>query len=207
MWTKKTITMAVMGLALAVAAAACGDGGASAPGGGKRGTPVPTTAPLTGVPALDKTLAAVRAHDPRMLDALVVYSDVACGAPAQGAGGPPVCAAGETPGQAVRVLPATQCEGLYLRPNESLQALTGFTTDDVTVFGVWRTPERYYPAGEYSVVLDLFPMNMPHMSREIIVSADGIVGLNIGCGETPAGLVETRGLAQAVVPPGAEATR
>jgi hypothetical protein len=189
MWTKRTVLMLGGVAVLAIAAVACGGGGggsATQTPGGKTGTPMPTTAPSTGVPALDKTLSVVKSRDVRTLESLVRYTEMECVATANGAGGPPVCAVGETPGQRIRVLPAAQCEGMYLRPNEVLQALTGFTGDDITVYGVWRTPERYYPAGAYTIVLDVFPMDMPHMSREIIVSGDGIAGLNFGCGQTPA---------------------
>jgi len=206
MQTKKMVIM-MAAAALAVAAAACGGAGGGTAGtstptaGVKTGTPVPTTPPSTGVPALDKTLSIIKSGDTRALESLVRYKELACVVSADGAGGPPTCGIGEAPGQYVRVLPAAQCEGMYLRPHEVAQALTGFTGEEITLYGVWRTTPRYYPEGEYTVVLDVFPMDMPHMSREIIVSGDGIVGMNFGCGETPARLVVTRGLSDVVVAP------
>jgi hypothetical protein len=68
--------------------------------------------------------------------------------------------------------------------------------------GVYRTPANYYPAGEYAAVFSL-SADAPdvNVAREIVLTDEGIVGLNFGCGENAAQLVQTRRLTDAIVPP------
>jgi hypothetical protein len=205
---KTMIRAGAVALSLASLAllAACGDGGSDNERTPAVEPPTATASPTvshgrTGIAGVDAAIAALESGDAQQLDALVQFSDEACVTQPLGAGGPPICAAGESAGTMVKVLPAAQCEGMYLRSNETLQALGGFVQEAVSVYGVWQAPAAYYPGGDYSIVLADDLPGMPVRSHEIIVRGGGIVGVNLGCGETPAGLVATRQLTEVVLAP------
>jgi hypothetical protein len=100
----------------------------------------------------------------------------------------------------VEVLPSAQCEGFFVRPDE-LQ-LDAVVPPSAELYGVYRAPAEYFPPGLYSAVFvagsDAEP---PIDAYEVILDNEGIKGINYGCAEEAAQLVETRGLTDALVPP------
>ncbi|HXK34442.1 MAG TPA: hypothetical protein VNM91_10565 [Dehalococcoidia bacterium] len=194
--------------ALAVLVAACGDDDDD---GGQPASPTAPVAPPTqpaappaspapgdgnGADVIGQVIAAFEAQDLERIAELLVYQDVACAPPADGAGGPPACADGETEGTLVSVVALAQCEGFYAREGEVVLEPIG--QGEVSVYGVYRTPAQYFPEGDYAVVFRHQPSASSGSALEVIVGEDGVMGINFGCGETPEQLVQVRGLTERI---------
>lgn len=156
----------------------------------------PTPGDSDGTDVIDQVIAAFEAQDLERIAELLVYQDVACALPAEGPGGPPECADGETDGTLVRVIPLAQCEGFYAREGEVV--LDPIGQGEVSVYGVYRTPAQYFPEGDYAVVFRHEPSASNGSALEVIVGEDGVMGINFGCGETPEQLVQVRGLTERI---------
>jgi len=91
-------------------------------GGGTSGssTPADTVVSVTGITEVDRLITAVDRHDSITMAALTGYQKLACktNIPNPGLGDPPLCRGDETDGQMVEVLPATQCLGSWVRPEQ-----------------------------------------------------------------------------------------
>lgn len=174
-------------------------------------TPAPTDAPAgtptataggTGIASIDAALAALEAGDIAALRAQLQLEAIACVAEPEGIGGPPICEAGEAEGTPVEVLALAQCEGSYGRAPELDAALTRFVAQGVELYAVYRTPDPYFPDGDYAIVVSVDDPDAVGAAREVVLNDAGIVGLNYGCAETPEQLVQTRRLTDAIIAPG-----
>lgn len=124
-------------------------------------TPSPTQQPVapegdypldtrTGIPDVDRVLAAVASGDPEQLRSVVVFTSAPC-TNAEGLGGPPKCREGEEEGTVVNVLPMLSSEGHFIRKDE-IDTWQGI--DVVALYAVYRVSddalkEDFFPAGEY----------------------------------------------------------
>jgi hypothetical protein len=197
--------------------AACGDDNQTSrltsPTAGRAATTVPaspttpgttgTAAPggvRTGIAAVDRAIAAVLAADERVLGEMLVLQPVRCEAEPVGVGGPPPCRDGEADGTPVEVIATAQCEGAYVRPDEL--RLTSIVADAAELYAVYRAPDNYFPSGLYVAVFER-PADAQGRrdAFELVLDNEGIAGINFGCGQGAAQLVETRGLREAIAGP------
>jgi hypothetical protein len=85
-----------------------------------------------------------------------VSRKTAGGTTADGLGGPPKCASGQTEGTLVEVFPVGEAEGYFVRPEEIDRTLE-FTVDGL--YAVYRPipgrdPVEYWPVGEYALLFE-----------------------------------------------------
>jgi len=205
---KRTLVAGALLAALMFGTAACdGDDDGDAPGGTQpAGTaaavPTPTRPPAgTAPPSVQAAIEAALDADADALTEMVRYSRIGCIAEAQGAGAPPLCAEGEEEGTIVEVLPATQCEGFYIRRDDVADEMERFVRGGLEDYAVYNTPQRYFPPGPFSAVFNGTNEGGATVGREIIVDNNGVVGLNFGCSGDAGELVRTRGLTDAIVEP------
>jgi hypothetical protein len=149
----------------------------------------------TGVAAVDAAVTAIVAGDGAALAQQAVFSTVAC-TTADGLGGPPKCADGETEGTEISALPAASCEGYYLREPEIGPSADAFVAGEPTVHGVYRQGGlRDFISGDYVVLLEVDdPQAGMKTGREVYLNENGITGLFFGCGQTVDDLIEAHGL-------------
>ena len=191
---RTTLPAVALAAALAIASGCGGDDAPPEP------TPDLGDLPSSGVLAVDRVIAAVRANDASALQAQVRYTSVACAAtPPQGAGGPPACIEGEPDGTEVDVFPAAQCEGFWQRPDGINVARWPFFGAEL--YAAYRTPAGGYPAGPYAVVFRRLDGMSAGLGWMLIVSDDGITGVHFGCGETPEELLASQRLTDALIAP------
>jgi hypothetical protein len=158
--------------------------------------------PTTGIEAVDRAINAVLASDRDGLLAQVSLTSIACVATAEGIGGPPLCRPGEAEGTEVDVLPMGTCEGFYLREDEIPQSLESLNFDAAEVYGVYPAPAEFFPpGGDYVLVFEHGEGATGSSAFELIVSDAGIVGMLLGCAQTPAQMVEFQRLADPILPP------
>jgi hypothetical protein len=151
--------------------------------------PDPETGP-TGVTVLDLAIDALEARDFDGFKALLLFAPEACVPPGQGAGGPPDCRSGEATGTPVDVIPGASCEGFWLREDVLLQALGPLFQTAPRLHGVYRADTQLFDrAGEYAVVFDISIAEGP-MAANVIMTGEGVVGVNFGCGESAEQMVE-----------------
>lgn len=209
---KMRLITAALVAALAVFAVACADDGDDTGGNGNEPTPTapsgenpqptPTRPPAGTAPQqVQEAIDAALAGDADALAGMVRYSRIGCIAEPQGAGAPPICEEGEEEGTILEVLPAAQCEGFYIRRADVADELERFVEGGLEDYAVYNTPERYFPPGPFSAVFNGTNEGGATVGREIIVDANGVVGLNFGCSGDASDLVETRGLTDAIVEP------
>jgi len=153
---------------------------------------------ITGIANVDAIIAAVAAGDAPTLQRLVRYAPVACSFKQEGAGGPPLCRAGEADGQQIDVLAMAQCEGFYARPDEFDASRLPLVAS--RLYAVYRTAGAW-PPGAYAMLFSVDKPVQTNPAWEVIASDDGIVGVNLGCGQTPQQMVEFQHLTEALVAP------
>lgn len=157
----------------------------------------PASTEPTGVKAVDDAIAAVREGNLGVLTDMVVLAPEACAAP-NGAGGPPACNAGEAPGTKVNVVPFFSCEGGWAREDALTQALTPLTQGDPKLFAVYRSAQRLFErSGDYAVLFT-YSTSSGDVARNLVMTDDGVVGIDAGCGETAAQMVERDKLTDAM---------
>ncbi len=107
----------------------------------------------TGIADLDAVIKAVLGNSLDAKRKLVRYVTTPC-TTAQGAGGPPKCAAGEANNTPVEVFPFVAAEGEFVR-HDAIDRVLQFTVEGL--YGVYRVPDSafraaYWPAGQYAAV-------------------------------------------------------
>lgn len=144
-------------LAGALACAACSDGNGSgqetpsatttapATSTAVTATPEPGAVPATGVPVVDRFIAAMLSGDVPALQALVDYGQIGCVVQPQGIGSPPVCEAGQPEGTPVKVIGFSTCEGGFMTEADVARALDDWARKDGPhFFSAARMPEGGY---------------------------------------------------------------
>jgi hypothetical protein len=214
---KHYLAATLLATAAVAFAIACGDGdddGATptAPSGtptadAPAASPTPRSTPTAeagGVaPVVQQAIDLVLAGDYLSVEELFVYQMVACAVDVMGAGGPPECEADEADGTEVEVLPVSQCEGAYLRPQDVFLAQR-MRDQESALYAVYNAATAdIFPAGDYAVVFSYVRPAMPDttLTLELLMSDAGVVGVNFACGEDPATLVSEQGLTEAIVAP------
>ena len=217
----RLLTIGTIAAILALAAAGCDDGD----GGGTRtptqppsaGTPTaepvetPAPEPTSGPSFTDLARIILRvARDNRLdlIEELGRFSPVPCTTSVEGMGGPPQCREGEANGTPVNVMLAAGCEGYYVREGElpfETFALVG--TDGSPLYGIYRVTSsnivQGWPDARYAVVLRQQAPPDRESVLALLTDDVSIVGFMQGCGETPQQWVETQGLTDVVIEPGA----
>ena len=107
----------------------------------------------TNIKDVDLIIDAVLANDLEARRKLIAYIMTPC-TTAQGAGGPPKCAPGETNGTRVEVFPFLGEEGEHIR-RPAIDRILQFSVTGL--YGVYRVPDsafraEYWPAGKYALV-------------------------------------------------------
>lgn len=156
----------------------------------------------TGIPEIDRIIAAVTGGDAGELRSLVRFTTAPC-TTADGLGGPPKCQDGEAEGTPVEVLPFIGSEGNFIR-KENIEDWPGVNAADV--YAVYRVSdnalnEDYYPAGEYLIVF------MPDKNGDttaLRIADGGIVRVDTLYGEFPDSLktILERDTSEVILPPG-----
>jgi hypothetical protein len=168
----------------------------------------PTSAPSegypldtkTGVPVVDRVLAAVESGDPEKMRTQIQYTSAPCTL-ADGLGGPPKCREGEAEGTLLEVLPFISSEGGHIRKNE----ISSWQIDEDALYAVYRVSENaldeeYYPPGDYIVFL-VPGENQP--ATILRIGDGGIVRVDSIFGEFPDSLkaVIERDASEVILPP------
>jgi hypothetical protein len=170
-------SLAGLAIATAILAGACTDDSkgsttgqtprtgavATATAGQEAPTPAPaqtSTGDATGIAAVDATMKMVKDRNLDALAGAVQFSEFACAASPQGAGGPPRCDAGETNGQKVKVFPWSGCEVQYAREDSVRDRLKEMVTDrQVTPLALVRlaagTKLAYFEGERYGVIYEV----------------------------------------------------
>lgn len=167
-------------------AVACGDGG---------GRPE-----RTGIDAVDAIVAAALSGDARALEETVRYSSIPCEAPPRSLGGPPECEPGEAQGTKVDVLPVAQCEGHFLRGEQVGESLKTLVLSEPRLYAVYRAPKSW-ERGEYAVVFSVQGPERAAFGQSLVIEDGRLVEVDFGCAETAAGMVESAGEVEFVLPP------
>lgn len=212
MLLKRILPTAIFLAIMATVFAACGDDAGSArdataspapthTGAPGSPTPLPRVGP-TGIEAVDRAIRALGARDAEAFTALLLFAPERCAAPGQGSGGPPDCEPGGAVGTPVDVLPAASCEGYWMREPEAQAGLRPLFDAPPQLVGVYRTEQRLFNrAGTYAVIVDL-PVSGGPRGANIIMTPDGVAGIDFGCGESGAELIERAGVMDPVYLPG-----
>lgn len=157
---------------------------------------------VSGIPTIDAIIVAAvdgRASD---LAALTRFSRVACATQPIGVGSPPRCQAGESDGQPIEVLPATACEGLFIRPGDLIGQYQGMLQPPKRLYAVFAAESQdvvsVTPEPAYGIVLgrELSDIESP---RLFIDGSGKIVQVDLGCGPPGSGVPSGRQLI--VAPP------
>lgn len=157
---------------------------------------------VSGIPTIDAIIVAAvdgRASD---LAALTRFSQVACATQPIGVGSPPKCQAGESDGQRIEVLPATACEGLFIRPGDLIDRYQGMLQPPKRLYAVFAAESQdvvsVTPEPAYGIVLgrELTDIESP---RLFIDGSGKIVQVDLGCGPPGSGVPSGRQLV--VAPP------
>lgn len=149
---------------------------------------------------IDPVVNAVEAGDIPALEALLKLQPMECVATAQGAGGPPLCRAGEAAGTTVEVLPQSQCEGFFARRDELRFSENGVA--GAKFYAVYRAVPALFPPGDYVVLFNRETQPGVLSALEFMVDTQGrVVGVYYGCGLDAAGQAQQQRLTDAIVPP------
>ncbi|HEX5479992.1 MAG TPA: hypothetical protein VFY79_09770 [Dehalococcoidia bacterium] len=157
----------------------------------------PAATEPTGVKAIDDAIVAIRAGDIDALIDLMVLAPEAC-APANGAGGPPACNAGEAAGTKVNAVPFFSCEGGWAREEALHQALAPLTQGEPKLFAVYRSDQKLFARGGDYAVLFTYTTTSGDVARDLVMTDDGVVGIDAGCGQTAAQMVDQHKLTDAI---------
>lgn len=124
---------------------------------------------------------------------------------AEGLGGPPKCAEGETEGTMVDVLPVGGSEGSFVRPEDIDRALDFGVKGFYAAYRVSETAyrEAYWPAGEYALVFDREENDYP-FPVTVLVEDGKIVRINYDMGMSPADILAAVPVEDIVIPPSAQ---
>jgi hypothetical protein len=155
---------------------------------------------------VDEAIELMLAGNYEAVEELFVFQMVACAVDVMGAGGPPECEADEADGTEVEVLPVSQCEGAYLRPQDVFFAFR-LRDQEMKLYGVYdATAAEIFPPGDYAVLFSFVRPETPDrtLTLELLMNDEGVTGVNFGCGEDPASLVTAQGLTEAIVTPEAQ---
>jgi hypothetical protein len=155
----------------------------------------------SGIASVDAAIEAVERGDVKAFIDLVLLAPEPCAPPAQGAGGPPQCAAGEAAGTPVEVAPFASCEGYWSRMDGLRQALTPLFDRPARLYAVYEaTNERLFDReGDYAVIFEVTGGPEGPLARDVVMTDEGVVGVNFGCGQNPAQMVEQHQLTEAIV--------
>jgi hypothetical protein len=163
-------------------------------------TPAPRSTPSsegpTGVPAVDSILAALEAGDAQALIDLMVFRTAPCRAEPPPLSAEPRCPEGEEDGSPVDSFAYAECEGVSLTPDEGADSVRSQPLDSSAVYGVYATPldstyGRALFQSQYAIVME----RDDGQAWVLLAHEDGLIGLDSGCAQTPAALVESAGLA------------
>ncbi len=159
-----------------------------------------TPLPMSGIASVDRAIELVLAGSASSLQEQVRFTKIACAKPPpQGLGGPPPCMDAEPDGTEISVFPTAQCEATYLRPGKVLPIR--WPVEGATLFAAYRTPARFFPPGAYVVVFRRHGGAIAGPAWELVLSDDGIVGINYGCGDTPQSLIDAQSLTDEIIAP------
>jgi hypothetical protein len=198
----RTFVAAGVALVLAASAVAC-DGdrdersyeAAAPPNVAGQATATAAAPNDSGSTALRKALAAMETDDVEALEALVVYATYPCAA-AMGSGGPPPCRPGEEEGTVVEAAPFASCEGEWMRRDEARATLRRFAGSAGYLYAAYEAAPAMYPRGEYALIFASDASAGRASGLELVLTDQGITGLNFGCGQTPPQLAQLQGLSQ-----------
>jgi hypothetical protein len=175
-WIAARTPILLLGSLLALLAGACGSS-----------APVEDPSPdRTGIPHIDRIIEAALSDDGEALQALVSYATLPC-TEAEGFGGPPKCAAGESEGTPVEVLPVLGSEGHHLR-REQVAGWQGIP--EANLVAVYRVgtegyADPYFPRGDTALAF----LQAGHPGMVILqVTSEGIVRLDYSFESPEAGL-------------------
>lgn len=151
----------------------------------------------TGISDVDSVITAVLSDDLAARRALVHFLTAPC-TTAQGAGGPPKCAADQAEGTEVEVFPIMEGEGQFAS-RDTLDLFLDFTTSGL--YAVYEVPadayhEIYWPAGQYGLI---FARDNLGGSVTVFVQDGAIVRLTLSHRSPSEELTLSKG--QTILPP------
>jgi hypothetical protein len=204
-WNVALLAGALIALT-AVASGACGGdsgppGATPSPSAQANATAVPTRTPMssdpTGIVAVDGAIAAIKSGDVDALVDLMLLEPERCAPPA-GAGGPPACNAGEATGTEIDVVPIVSCEAGWGREAALPQVLSSLAGGEATLFAVYRGDESVFGRrGDYGVIFT-YHTATGDIARNFVMTDNGVVGVDLGCGESAHQMVERHKLTDVV---------
>lgn len=211
----RALLIALACIVMAFAAIACGDGDENGSGAVTPTATAPAASPTSDGPAptptatpggvdddiaiLHTIVSAVARGDRAALDELVALQSVPC-TTAQGAGGPPKCEPGEPDGTVVDVLALASCEGGWARESQIPSTMAQLFDGITRVHSTWATTDGIYPdVGDYAVIVTGMPDPPPgqprrEIARQLVVTEENIIGVNLGCGLTAQELIDAQRL-------------
>lgn len=155
----------------------------------------------SGLPAVDRVLAAIEGGDPAAVRAAFAFAPVACVTEPSGIGSPPICRPGEAPGTPVDVVILASCEGSYARADEVGDTLERLLSPELGLYAVVEhAPDDVSrPAFEARTAVILGPRDReapptpdtnPPAALRLLIDDDGITVVFFGCGpESAEGLL------------------
>ena len=158
----------------------------------------------TGIAEVDAILDAVESGEPDRVRALVRFTPVPCEPPTS-VRGVVVCEPDQEEGSPVDVIPVSLCEESAMGRDDLDFYLRTYMVDP-SLYGVYRAPPAFEPPAQYVAVFS----KAPHAWTEVLAIAidEGeIVKILFamptpsGCAQTPAAVVRSLGLEDAVLPP------
>lgn len=143
----------------------------------------------TGIKEIDHVIDVIMDKDIEARLDLVQFTTTTC-TTTSGLGGPPECEPGEADGTVVDVLPVSNGEGHFIRPDK-IQEVFDFTVRGL--FAVYVVPEDtyhrdYWPVGEYGIIFTSEDGGYPHIIT-LLVEDMSIVRLEFNPGWPPFDLV------------------
>jgi hypothetical protein len=146
---RRALLPAALVLALAFAAACDDDGGTTST---SRTVPSGSPAPTVGIGELDQLISAAYAADEIELAGLTGYTEVACTSDSAraSAGEAPACRENEQDGELVQVLPSSDCENRWVRPEQAPDVYAASLPDSgVTLHAIYtpRVDEATFGGG------------------------------------------------------------
>lgn len=159
----------------------------------------PETGP-TGIAVIDRAITAMTDGELAPVIDLIVLEPVACVVQPQGLGAPPECTTDEAAGTPVDVVLFASCEGYYVREFQLEMNLARFVEGDVELYGVFGTNTTRFGGADFVAVFSA-EREGGTLAQLLYFTDEGIVGVDYGCGQTPAQFVETQVFTDVVVAP------